>query len=80
MTSARAEFLLQACEPLFQKLMRYRVRRKTSQDDDEDHEDDPQAKAEKKEIPYEVGLSSLKIFHTGDSWDTQQTAGGSSRV
>jgi hypothetical protein len=35
--------------------MRYRVRRKTSQDDDEDHEDDPQAKAEKKEIPYEVG-------------------------
>ena len=60
MTSARAEFLLQACEPLLQKLMRYRVRRKTSQggDDEDQHEDDQYAKAEKKEIPYEVGTMS----------------------
>ena len=76
MTSARAEFLLQACEPLFQKLMRYRARRKTSQDDDEDHEDDPQAKVEKKEIPYEVGTRSLFIALIGDSWDTKQVASG----
>ena len=38
-------------------------------------QDDPQAKAEKKEIPYEVGLPSLDFFLIGDCWDTEQAAG-----